>query len=451
MKKDWQRLFSSYDIRGIYGEQIDEEFALRLGAAFGALIAADGRGRFLVGHDARLSSPDLAAAFISGLLSGGHTVVDMELASTPLITWCGWSERFDGIVAITASHLSGQYNGFKLAKFGALPINAGEDLKRLKELFFEDSIVRGLSGSFKKACRLNQYVSMLKSFHKKAERRIRVGVDAGNGASCQEIALLSELLKDAVDMHVIFAAADGRFPNRSSNPLDDGALDSLSQLVLDQHLDFGVAFDGDGDRCIVVDEKGLLIEPDLILALIACELLKDNPGAAIVHDLRCSKSVVEEIVAAGARAVPTKVGYPFIRESLEKTQAVFGGELSGHYYFSDLNGIDNALRAAIELLNICAKTNGSLSELVKPLRRFHSSGEITIHSGDPKACIESLKGRYQESNATYMDGLSVEFGDWWFNARASGTESAVRLIVEAKEPSRLASNVAELTRMIKDS
>ncbi|MBA3859951.1 MAG: phosphomannomutase/phosphoglucomutase [Cyanobacteria bacterium PR.3.49] len=450
MKEQWTKLFSSYDIRGVFGQEIDTEFGERLGTAFGALIAPDRQGRFIIGHDVRLSSSDMSAAFIRGLLEQGHEVVDLELASTPMISWCGWAEEFDGIASITASHLGSHYNGFKLSRRGAMPIDSKTDIPLLKELFFRSETEPRSGGRFKKANRLGRYVEMLKGFLHQPKRRIRLGVDVGNGAAGHEVHMLSELLASTVEIHSIFTAPDGSFPNRSSNPLDEGALDHLRRLVFEKSLDFGVALDGDADRCIVIDEQGQLVEPDFVLALIAVHLINSQESGSVVHDLRCSKSVAEHIAAAGGRAVATKVGYPNIRKSIMESRALFGGELSGHYYYGDMNGIDNALRTVVELINILGSDEAArpLSQFVQPLKRFHGSGEITIHSANAKDCIEDLKTRFADAPANYLDGITVDFGEWWFNARASGTESAVRLIVESNQASRLTDRVEALSELI---
>lgn len=445
------KMFGSYDIRGVYGQDIDEDFAERLGTAFGTMIAPGKQGRFLVGHDARLSSSGLSSAFIRGLLANGQEVVDLELASTPMISWCGWTEEFDGIASITASHLSGHWNGFKLSKFGAVPIDSKNDIARLKELFFHPTNETRPLGKFRKANRLIPYIETILSFCQPAKRRVRLGIDVGNGAAGHEVNMLAEALGAGVEIHPIFTAPDGRFPNRSSNPLDSGALGHLCQLVSEKSLDFGVALDGDADRCIVVDERGQLIEPDFVLGLVALHLMKPKPNFPVVHDLRCSKSVVQNIRDAGGQSIATKVGYPHIRKAIADSGAIFAGELSGHYYYGDMNGIDNALRTAVELLNILSldESGRTISQLVQPMKRFFGSGEITIHSSNAKGCIDLLKAKFADRPASYLDGITVDFGEWWFNARASGTESAVRLIVESSQQSGVANRVDELAGIIK--
>ena len=431
MQDRYARIFGAYDIRGVVGEDLDSPTARAIARAYGEYLCPDHAGRFVVGHDARWSSPALAEAVSIGLRESGHQVTHIGLSSTPMVYWYGAEGGFDGSIAISASHLPAEYNGLKLCQRDALPLSYEHGLPEIEAISRKTPKQSGRPSSelLAFASPLGQYIARIRS-RLKPVRPLKIAVDAGNGMGCISTeALFSPF--DAVELWRLSFHPDGYFSGRSPNPLEEGALDRLSEAIRKRKLDFGLAFDGDADRAVAVDERGEMVPGDGLGGLIAMHFLKENPGAVILHDLRTSPAVAEQIETVGGRPVRSRVGHAFIKRTMREHGAVFAMELSGHYYYSDLHYTDNGLRILVELINIVSAEDKPLSELIKPFQRYPTSGEINLKVADRERVITALENKYREGRIDHLDGLSVDYPDWWFNARASHTESILRVNIGA--------------------
>jgi phosphomannomutase len=441
------RIFGAYDIRGIVGEDLDSPMVRAIASAYGDYLCPDQPGHFVIGHDGRWSSPALAEAASVGLRESGHHVTHMGLASTPMVYWYGAEGGFDGSIAITASHLPPQYNGLKLCQRDALPLSSEHGLSEILAMLQRQPQHRECNELLQQASPLPLYVARIRGFLK-LEKSIRVVADAGNGVgSIAGEALLSVV--DRVQLWQLGFRPDGYFRERSPNPLNEGALDHVSEMVKKEKLDFGVAFDGDADRVVAIDETGVMIPPDAVGGLIGLHMLKQNSGATILHDLRASRAFPEEIKAAGGHPVRTRVGHAFIKRAMREQKALFAMELSGHYYYADLHYTDNALRTLVELMNIVSSMDKPLSRLIKPFLRYPTSGEINLEVADRDKAILALESKYRSGQIDHLDGLSVDYDDWWFNARPSNTQPVLRLNIGATSKALLEEKRGELLGQIK--
>jgi len=431
MEERYQRIFGAYDIRGVVGEDMDSPTVLAIARAYGDYLCPKEPGSFLIGHDGRWSSPALAEAVSIGLRESGNRVTHIGLSSTPMVYWYGAEGDFDGSVAISASHLPANYNGLKLCERDALPLSNEHGLSEIKAMLGKTPKQSGRPSNELLAFSspLGQYVARIRS-RLKPIRPLRIAVDAGNGmGGISTEALFSPF--DAVELWRLSFHPDGYFSGRSPNPLEEGALDHLSETVKKRKLDFGFAFDGDADRAVVVNEQGKMVPPDALGGLIAMYFLKEYTDAVILYDLRTSRAVVELIEAAGGRPVRSRVGHAFMKRAMREHRAIFAMELSGHYYYSDLHYTDNGLRTLVELINIVSAEDKPLSELIKPFQRYPTSGEINFKVADRERVLGALENKYREGRIDHLDGLSVDYPDWWFNARSSHTESIIRVNVGA--------------------
>ncbi|PZM85326.1 MAG: phosphomannomutase/phosphoglucomutase [Candidatus Melainabacteria bacterium] len=424
------KLFGAYDIRGTYGQALNEDFAFKLGRAFGRFLSSGERLRVLVGHDSRTHSPCLTEALIAGLTTAGHDVVNLSVASTPMIAWFGATNGFDASIAVTASHLGKEHNGFKLYTGKANPIGAGNGLKEIEKILNELEPVNGKKpGSVSQIDGVQQYIEYLTSMLA-PHRRLKVAIDVGHGAAAPEVIELLRTCK-SVDFVALSCTVDGEFPARSPNPLDEGALVELSKLVVDEKCDFGVAFDGDADRAIFVDENGTMIATDLMIGVVGAHLIENKGTGTVVFDLRASRSVGEHIESLGGKAVRTGVGTMFIKNNMVEHKAIFAGELSGHYYYGDMHDSDNAMRTLIEVINLVSRKGHPLSAHIEPLSRYSSSGEINLRVAGIDQVLRHLDEAITGGAKDHIDGLSVNFPQWWFAARGSQTEPVLRLTVGA--------------------
>lgn len=444
------KLFGAYDIRGIYGPMLNADFAFKLGRAYGRFLSTTERLKVLVGHDSRSHSPILADALTAGLSAAGHDVYTLGVASTPMVAWYGASHDFDGSIAVTASHLNKEFNGFKLYRGKANPIGALNGLIEIENILNTLPPVNGTKpGEVTKIDGYSEYVQFLNTLLKPA-RKLKIAVDVGHGAAAPEITALLKICT-SVELVPLSCTVDGDFPARSPNPLDAGALDYISKTILEQNCDFGVAFDGDADRAIFVNERGNMIETDLMIGVVGAGLIERAGGGAVVYDLRASRAVGEHIESCGGKAIRTGVGTMFIKNNMLEHNAIFAGELSGHYYYGDLYDSDNALRTMIEVINLVASKNIPLSAHVEPLSRYSSSGEINLRVAGIEQVLAHLDEAITGGAKEHIDGLSVNFPQWWFAARGSQTEPVLRLTVGAVSREILEAQTKHLIGVINQS
>jgi phosphomannomutase len=422
-------IFKAYDVRGIYPDELDESIARRVGNAF---VAFTGSARVLVGHDARPSSEPLVAAFIEGALVAGADVIDLGLASTDLCYFAAGTLEAPAAM-FTASHNPAQYNGIKMCRSGAAPIGQDTGLAEIKAMVAGGLVERAEDpGRVERRDLLPAFVNHVHSFVDiDALKPLRVVVDTANGVGgLIAPAVFSGL---PMDVSMLFGDLDGTFPNHEADPTNVDNLRDLQQAVLDSKADIGLAFDGDADRVVLVDDLAQPVSGSTTSAILASAILKRNPGEKVVHNLICSKTVPEVVRELGGEPIRTRVGHSFIKQVMAETGAVFGGEHSAHYYFRDNFRADSGIIAAMLVLEQLSQAGVPLSELRKPFERYAMSGEINTRVDDPLAVIERVAEAYSSSSQDRLDGLTVDLGDWWFNLRPSNTEPLLRLNLEAAD------------------
>ncbi|WP_433762059.1 phosphomannomutase/phosphoglucomutase [Nocardia sp. CA-135398] len=445
-------VIKAYDVRGVVGEQIDGEFVKDVGAAFARLMRAEGATRVVIGHDMRESSPELASAFADGVLGQGLDVVHIGLASTDQLYFA--SGRLDCPGAMfTASHNPARYNGIKLCRAKALPVGQDTGLATIK-----DEVINGVPGydgtpgSATTTDLLADYAKFLRGLvDLDGVRPLTVAVDAGNGMGGHTV---PEVLGTVAQLTLVplYFELDGSFPNHEANPLDPKNLVDLQDLVRESGADIGLAFDGDADRCFVVDENGDPISPSAITALVAERELAKEPGAVIIHNLITSHAVPELVHELGGTPVRTRVGHSFIKQEMAATGAVFGGEHSAHYYFRDFWGADSGMLAALHVLAALGEKDRPISELMSSYETYAASGEINSTVADAKertmAVVDAFRDRAKSVDR--LDGVTVALADdAWFNLRASNTEPLLRLNVEARSTEEVSALVTEILSIVR--
>lgn len=439
-----ESIFKAYDIRGIYPSEINEENAYKIGRAFVEFL---GKKEIVVGYDMRLSSKSLFGALSKGIVDAGGTVIDIGMVPTPVVNFAVGRYGFGGGIMITASHNPKQYNGFKLCRENAIPINYDTGIQELEKMTGKGGLKGDFRGKIIKKNIMDDYINFVTGFAKDI-KPFGIAIDAGNGMAGVTVPLIFKKIPGEV--FPLYFEPDGSFPNHEANPLKPENKKDLQNEVIKRNADFGVAYDGDADRAAFVDNRGELISNDLITALLAVEVLKKNPGAGILYDIRSSWAIKEEIEKCGGRPIVSRVGHAFMKQKLREENGVFGGELSGHYYFKDVYYTDNAELAMIFLLNLMsANPRKTLSELLKPLRRYSQSGEINSEVLDKDAKIAELKRIYCDGKISEIDGVSVEYPTWWFNVRKSNTEPILRLNVEAKTEAEMIKHRDEILEKIR--
>lgn len=427
-------IFKAYDIRGLVDEEITADFCFATGVALARFLKGEREpGTVLIGEDMRPSSPIFASAFSAGVTSQGLDVIRIGLASTDMLYFASGKLNMPGAM-FTASHNPAEYNGIKLCLSGARPIGRESGLL-LIERFVEEGSPLGLGavGVEKNQNMLDEYVNHLLRLVDLTEmRRLKVVIDAGNGmAGFTAPAVFTHLNAEVIEMYF---ELDGSFPNHEANPIDPKNLKDLSLAVKKHKADIGLAFDGDADRCFLVDERGELVNPSALTALIADRELAKNPGASIIYNLISSRSVKEVVEENGGTAIRSRVGHSYIKKLMAETGAVFGGEHSGHFYFKDFWRADSGMLAALHALAALSQSDKKLSNILQSYNRYASSGEINSVVEDAVAVMAKIETHYAPMNGItvdHLDGLTVESADWWFNVRASNTEPLLRLNVEA--------------------
>ncbi|MCW2800353.1 MAG: phosphomannomutase/phosphoglucomutase [Aeromicrobium sp.] len=435
-----QTIVKAYDVRGLSPEELDTEVARALGQAFADETGiSDGRGSMVIGHDMRATSPLLVEAFADGVRGHGGNVIAIGLASTDLLYFASGDLDLPGAM-ITASHNPAAYNGIKLCRAGAKPIGYDTGLSAIAEsasAHLADPMPPEPTGTYEEIDALSRYAAYLHEIVPIPRgRRLKVVADAGNGMAGHTVPSVFATLD--VELTPMYFELDGTFPNHDANPLDHSTLVDLQAKVRETGADIGLAFDGDADRCFVVDERGDVVSPSAITALIASRALITTPGATILHNVITSKAVPEIITENGGTAVRTPVGHSLIKAEMARTGAVFGGEHSGHFYFKDFFLADSGMIAALHVMAALAETEGTVSELMGQYERYASSGEINSTVDDGAAILEQLSQTYAELPQDRLDGLTITSDSWWFNVRASNTEPLLRLNVEGDDEPTMA-------------
>lgn len=435
-------IFKAYDIRGVYPEQLNETIAEKIGRAF---VTFTGAKKVVVGRDMRPHSEPLFQALTKGLLEQGADVIDLGLCSTPMSYHANGKLGADGSIMITASHNPGEWNGFKLCRAQAVPISGATGINDVQALVEADKWADAVPGKLTKYDIASEYGKFLRSYVK-FDKKLKVVVDYANAMGSYEI----KGIEDLFEIVPLYKNLDGTFPNHEANPLHLDTLDAIRRKVVETGADFGAAFDGDADRCGFIDNEGNIIPMDLFTALIAQDTLTDVPaGTPILYDLRSSWAVKECIAEHGGKPVMSRVGHAFIKAQMREVGAVFAGELSGHYYYKENFVTESQGLSMIKLTNLICKTGAKVADLVRPLKKYFQSGEINSKVADAKAILEKLRSKYADGNLFELDGISVEYDDWWFNVRASNTEPLLRLIVEAKDKSKMEAKRDELLALIR--
>jgi phosphomannomutase len=438
---DLSALIKAYDVRGVVPDEWDEPTARAIGSAFAEFVLADsGATTVVTAHDMRDSSVPLSRAFAEGVLARGLDVVEAGLGSTDLLYFAAGSLDLPGAM-FTASHNPARYNGIKMCRAGAAPIGQDSGLVTIREWAERDDYERvpDRVGSVSQRDVLAEYAAHLRSLVDLTTiRRLRVVIDAGNGMGGHTVpVVLAGLPLDVVELYF---ELDGSFPNHEANPLDPANLVDLQRAVVEHRADIGLAFDGDADRVFVVDERGEPVSPSAITALVAVRELAKGRGTTIIHNLITSRAVPEIVREHGGRPVRTRVGHSFIKEEMARTDAVFGGEHSAHYYFRDFWRADTGMLAAMHVLAALGEQGRSLSELTAAYERYSASGEVNSTVADAPGRVAEVRSMFEEEGATVdeLDGLTVELPDGaWFNLRASNTEPLLRLNVEAPDQARM--------------
>jgi phosphomannomutase len=445
MAPSLDRIFKAYDVRGVVPDDLDADLARRIGAAFAEW---SGRPRVLIGRDCRLSSPELTEALAEGITSRGADVADLGLASTDLVYFASGKLDLPGIM-LTASHNPKEYNGLKFCLPGATPVGEDSGLRAIRAIVEREEVSSADSvGAVAQVDLLDDYVDHVLSFTDVAAMRpLTVVADTANGMG--GLVVPPVMARLPVILHHLYPELDGTFPNHPADPIDPANQKDLKTAVLEHGADIGLAFDGDADRVFLIDERAEDVSGSLLTALVARAMLRREPGAKVVHNLICSWIVPETIRAEGGEPIRTRVGHSFIKQVMAETGAIFGGEHSGHYYFRDNYRADSGLIAAVVALGELSAGEVPLSELLAPFRVYHASGEVNSRVDDPAARVEDVAMVLAEGRQDRMDGLTVEFDDWWCNVRPSNTEPLLRLNVEARTAELLAEKTEAVLAVIR--
>jgi phosphomannomutase len=444
-------IFKAYDIRGIYPDQIDEEGAWKIGCATArflrSLLSGYERGQakaqsLCVGRDMRTHSEALAKALIKGMNTTGANVIDIGMVDTPQMYFAINHFGTCGGVQVTASHNPAKYNGFKISGLGAKPIGVDTGLKDIKHVAMALLHTKGkATGSVQKYDLTAEYKNHVLKFLRPNIKKMKIAVDAFNGMAGKTVpAVFSNLPVEIVALNFKHT---GKFKHEP-NPLIEKYMDEVKAAVKEKKCNFGVCFDGDADRLMMVDEKSNTIGCDLMTALMVPYFLEKKPKSVVVYDLRSSRVVMEEIIKYGGTPRRERVGHAFMKKALRDSHAIFGGELSGHFYYSDNYYADSGMITLVHVINILSTADVPMSGLIKPLRKYSGSGEINFEVEDKQAKMDELARRYSDGRIDHLDGVTIVYKDWWFNCRPSNTEPLLRLNVEASSKELLDEKLAEI-------
>ena len=434
-------IIKAYDIRGLVDGEVTPDFTFSLGCAFAKFLEEEREpSTVVIGEDMRASSPLLATAFADGITSQGFDVIRIGLASTDMLYFAAGKLNLPGAM-FTASHNPAEYNGIKLCKSAARPIGKESGLIRIRELILHGiPIALRAPGVAKDRPMLDEYVDFLLSLFDSEKiagaRRLKVVIDAGNGMAGHTAAPVMARLN--VDLIPMYFELDGNFPNHEANPLEPANLIDLQKRVRKEKADIGLAFDGDADRCFLVDENGAPVNPSTLTALIAVRELERKPGSKVIYNLISSKAVPEIVEEHGGVALRSRVGHSYIKKLMNESHAIFGGEHSGHFYFKDFWNADSGMLAALFALSELAASDLPFSELLSPYTRYVASGEINTSVENTKESLAFIKSSFeQDYPVDDLDGFTITGPDWWFNVRGSNTEPLLRLNVEANSAEQM--------------
>ncbi len=441
-------IFKAYDIRGIYPSQLDGEVARRIGRAFVDYLGAR---RIAVGRDVRVSSPEISGAFVAGARAQGCHVTDIGVASTDMLYYYVASHGLDGGAIITASHNPREWNGIKMVRKDALALSGDAGIKEIKEWIAAGRYADASPPAEKSnpVSIVDEYTEHCLSFvDRSLVPRLRVVLDPGNGmGGLAAPALFSRLPVETIPMYFDL---DGTFPNHPPDPLEPANRREIMERVAAEKADLGIAWDGDADRCFFIDDTGTFVPGDFVTALLGEAFCRKVPGARIVYDVRASRAVADRVEAAGGTALMHRVGHAFIKKRMRDENAVFGGEVSGHFYFRENWYADNGMIPALLVLELLGRERAPLSAILAPLRaRYHISGEVNSKVRDVDAALARLEERYRDGRITRIDGLSVDYDDWHFNVRPSNTEPLLRLNLEAATASAMEARRDEVLAVIR--
>jgi len=435
-------IFKAYDIRGIYGDELTEELAYNNGRAFVTFVKPKS---VVIGHDMRPHSPPLCEALTRGITELGANVIDIGMVSTPMSYFANGKLGAEASIIVTASHNPGQWNGFKLCREAGIPISGATGIMDIERIVLDGTFAppAATPGTVSHVDIKPQYIEHIRSFAN-ITTPLNVAIDYANGMGIVEGIVLEGLFTS----ESLFDDLDGTFPNHEANPLVEETYEALQEKMKTGAFDFGIAFDGDADRVGFTDETGAVISMDMITTLIAQAILQKEKGN-IFYDLRSSWAAKEVIEENGGTPMMSRVGHAFIKAQMREADALFAGELSGHYYFRENYFTESSALAVIYIANIVSQSGKKLSELVAPLKRYSPSGEINSTVADPDAVFATLKANYADGRQFELDGFSVEYADWWFNVRSSNTEPLIRLNIEAKTPEVMVEKRDELLAIIR--
>lgn len=442
-----KEIFKAYDIRGKVNTELTPELVKKIGEVFANWLPNE--GPIVVGHDMRADSRKLADELIEGIISQGRDVWDIGLATSDMVYFSPGKYGVAGGAMVTASHNTGEYNGIKVCREQALPVGLESGLDEIRDRVLSDN-EPGISekvGKIVKKDVMDDWIQQVLSFIDVSKlKKFHIAVDAGNGMSGLTVPRLAPHIPLSIEQ--MYFDLDGTFPNHEANPMKVETLNDISKLIIDKGLDFGIAFDGDADRMALIDEKGVPLTGSMTCALLAQYVLAKSPGGTIVHDLRMSRSTIELIKSLGGKTVRTKVGNTIIKQSARQNNAAFGGEITGHFMFRDNYFVDSGLVAAMVAVQILSEADFTLSEFVKKYDIYKHKPEVNLVVEDKQAAMKEVEAAFTDGEIDWLDGLSVNYDDCWFNLRPSNTESIMRLNGEAKTTEKLEELIAKVTSVI---
>lgn len=440
-----ENIFKSYDVRGIYPTEINEELVYAIGRAYVQYLDAK---TVVIGRDIRESSPQLFASLINGIMDQGADIIDIGEVSTPMVYFASHLLGTDGAIVLTASHNPKEYNGLKFCRENAIPIGLSSGLAQIRDIVLEGNFNEPSGkGTLKTEDISQKYYEKFQAFESFGSTHFSVVVDCANAMGIKELPIL-QALAPKLSLHLMYDEYDPTFPNHEANPLNTETLHDLTKKVVSTGADMGIAYDGDADRIGFVDEEGGIIPMDIITGLVARIILEKEGPHTILYDLRSSRAIPEVIQSNGGTAKECMVGHANIKRQMREEDAIFAGELSGHYYYKENSFAEASTLTAILILNTMAESGKTLKELVQDIQKYHHSGEINSQVADTDHVLETLKKQYHDGKLSTLDGIKISYPDWWFSVRASNTEPLLRLNLEADTKEQLTKRKDELLHII---